>query len=128
MAAVDEAAWVMATLVNERVFPTNLSLHLHNAEFAIGSTAAALLLLRTIEGVGAIRVAARDLLVLQITGGTKMNKTEFNKTLVELLGFHPFNEFVSQLCLSHHHIYEGKYAKSKHVRPPRQSSEQKGLR
>jgi len=128
MAAVDEAAWVLATLVNERVFPTYLSLHLQNSKHTPASTAAALLLLRTIEGVGAIRIAARNLLVIQLTGGTKMNKAEFNEALVKLYGFHPFNELVSQLFLAHHHIYEGKNTATKRVRQPRSAGEQKGLR
>jgi hypothetical protein len=128
MAAVDEAAWVLATLVNERVFPTYLSLHLQNSKYTPASTAAALLLLRTIEGVGAIRIAARDLLVIQLTGGTKMNKAEFHEALVKLYGFHPFSELFSQLFLAHHHIYEGKNTATKRVRQPRSAGEQKGLR
>ena len=126
MAAVlDDAIRVLVTLINERAFPTYLSQHLQNAEFAVGSTAAALLLLRTIEGVGAIRIAARDLLVIQLTGGAKMNKAEFYEALVKLYGFHPFNELVSQLFLAHHHIYEGKNTATKRVRQPRSARGQK---
>jgi len=70
------------------------------------------------EHLNGLRRSLRDMFVVQAASGAP--KELFPAILKEHFGEHLNEKLHSQMCLAHHHVFVGKFAKSAHPRPPRQ--------